>query len=289
MLAIYLKSRFALEIYLLKPNGGDLILIKNFRVILTQISIANMYFKNFTIQLVKDLLIRFPKKVVGLIEFSNEYRKFKKNNDDRFTVQLKDIYPCLGDKLPKTPFDHHYTYHPAWAARILATTKPEYHVDFSSILSFGSIVSAFIPIKFYDYRPADLNLSNWESGFADLKNLPFETDSQPSVSCMHTVEHIGLGRYGDPIDPHGDLIAIAELKRIVQLGGDMLFVTPVGKARIEFNAHRIYSYEMIVDAFAPFTLAGFSLVPDEGGFIDNADPALVAQQSYGCGCFWFKK
>lgn len=215
--------------------------------------------------------------------------QFRKNNDKRFSVSVKDIYPCLIDKIKQTPFDHHYTYHPAWAARILAKTKPEYHVDFSSILSFGTIVSAFIPIKFYDYRPADLNLSNWESGFADLTNLPFETNSQPSISCMHTIEHIGLGRYGDPLDPKGDLKAINELKRIVKPGGDVLFVTPVGKSRIEFNGQRIYSYEQIINYFSPFHLIEFSLIPDKGGLLENANPFLVSTQSYGCGCFWFKK
>jgi hypothetical protein len=248
-----------------------------------------MYLKDYTVQTAKDILIRFPKKIVRFFEFLTELIQFKKNNDCRFPVSLKDVYPCLTDKIKQTPFDHHYTYHPAWAARILAKTKPAYHVDFSSILSFGSIVSAFIPIKFYDYRPADLKLSNWESGFADLTNLPFESNSQTSISCMHTVEHIGLGRYGDPLDPEGDLKAINELKRIVNVGGDLLFVTPVGVSRIEFNAHRVYSYEQIVSYFSPLQLIEFSLIPDEGGLITNAKPELVKQQNYGCGCFWFKK
>ncbi len=248
-----------------------------------------MYLKNYTVRLGKDILIRFPRKVARLFEFFGEYLDFKKKNDNRFSVKLKDVYPCLGDKLPATPFDQHYIYHPAWAARILAKTRPAYHVDFSSILSFGSIVSAFIPIKFYDYRVVNLQLSNWESGFADLNKLPFETDSQPSISCMHTVEHIGLGRYGDAIDAEGDLKAINELKRIVQPGGDLLFVTPVGRSRIEYNAHRIFSYEQVVDYFAPLRLMEFSLVPDGGGLIENASKDLVHQQEYGCGCFWFKK
>ena len=248
-----------------------------------------MYLKNYTVRLGKDILIRFPRKVARLFEFFGEYLDFKKKNDNRFSVKLKDVYPCLGNKLPKTPFDHHYIYHPAWAARILAKTRPEYHLDFSSILSFSSIVSAFIPIKFYDYRVVNLQLSNWESGFADLNKLPFETDSQPSISCMHTVEHIGLGRYGDAIDAEGDLKAINELKRIVQPGGDLLFVTPVGRSRIEYNAHRIFSYEQVVDYFAPLRLMEFSLVPDGGGLIENASKDLVHQQEYGCGCFWFKK
>lgn len=248
-----------------------------------------MFLKSYFIRVAKDIVIRFPQKVVRFFEFFAELIQFKKSNDRRFPVAVKDIYPCLSDKLNTTPFDQHYIYHPAWAARVLAKTRPEYHIDFSSILSFGSIVSAFVPIKFYDYRPAAIELSNWESGFADLTKLPFETNSQLSISCMHTIEHIGLARYGDPLDPMADLKAIGELKRIVKPGGDLLFVTPVGRSRIEFNAHRIYSYEQVMNYFFPLELIEFSLVPDKGGIINHANPALVAEQEYGCGCFWFKK
>ena len=248
-----------------------------------------MFLKHYFIQRGKDVLIRFPKNVIRLFEFFGEFRKFRKLCDDRFSVNLKDIYPCLKDKTSITPFDQHYIYHPAWAARVLARTRPEFHVDISSKLSFSTIVSAFVPVKFYDYRPADMKLSGLESAFADLNKLPFEDDSQPSISCMHTIEHIGLGRYGDVIDAKGDLKAINELKRVVRPGGDVLFVTPVGTPRIEYNAHRVYSYEQIISYFAPLQLIEFAIIPDEGGFIDNADVALAAKQNYGCGCFWFKK
>ena len=248
-----------------------------------------MYLKNYIIQVGKDIFIRFPKKIARFFSYLAELSRFRNKNDKRFSVKTRDIYPCLKDKITKTPFDHHYTYHPAWAARILAKTKPEYHVDISSILSFSTIVSAFVPIKFYDYRPADLKLNNLESGFADLKKLSFADNSIPSLSCMHTIEHIGLGRYGDEIDPQGDLKSINELKRVLKSGGDLLFVTPVGKSRIEFNAHRIYSYEQVIDFFSPLSLKEFALIPDSGGIILNADPALVKEQNYGCGCFWFKK
>ena len=248
-----------------------------------------MYLKNHGIQIAKNLLIRFPRKVIRLGEFFSELSRFKSKNDNRFEVHTKDIYPCLTDKLRTTPFDHHYTYHPAWAARILAKTRPEYHVDFSSILYFGTMLSAFIPVKFYDYRPAEINLPGWTGNFADLCDLDITDDAYPSVSCMHTIEHIGLGRYGDPLDPGGDIKAINELMRVTKPDGDILFVTPVGRQRIEFNAHRIYSYELILQLFNKCSLVEFSLIPDSGGIIPNADPTLVAQQEYGCGCFWFKK
>lgn len=248
-----------------------------------------MYFKNYIVQTAKGVLIRFPKRVGRFFTFWGEFFQFRKRSKKRMTVKFKDVYPCLSDKLKTTPFDQHYTYHPAWAARILAKTKPAEHTDISSILSFGTIVSAFVPVKFYDYRPAALSLSNYEPGFADLKKLPFADNSIASLSCMHTIEHIGLGRYGDKLDPEGDVRSIEELKRVLAPGGSLLFVTPVGKPKVEFNAHRIYSFEQIKEYFSPLTIQEFSLVPDSGGLIENADPELVKDQRYGCGCFWFKK
>lgn len=202
---------------------------------------------------------------------------------------MGEWYPVLDDRVTSTPFDQHYTYHPAWAARILAHTNPAEHIDISSILSFCTIVSAFVPVKFYDYRPAKLGLANLDSDFADLKQLPFEDNSILSLSCMHTVEHVGLGRYGDELDPEGDIKAIKELKRVTAIGGNLLFVTPVGQPKLAFNAHRIYSFEQILDYFAGFELKQFSLIPDNGGLIEEATAAQADAQQYGCGCFWFQK
>lgn len=109
-------------------------------------------------------------------------------------MRWNDRYPCLNDKTPSTSFDRHYVYHTAWAARILAETKPVSHVDISSSLYFCLIVSGFVPVKFYDYRPADLQLHNLESGAVDLLNLPFPNETVCSISCLHVVKHIGLGR-----------------------------------------------------------------------------------------------
>jgi hypothetical protein len=218
-----------------------------------------------------------------------DYLKFKKKDDKRFKLLPRDFYPCLRDKTFKTSFDAHYVYHTAWAARKVKEINPVRHTDISSSLYFSGIVSAFVSVDFYDYRPADLNLSNLKSASADLTKLFFTGGSLSSLSCMHTIEHIGLGRYGDPIDASGDLKAISELKRVLAPGGSLLFVVPVGRPRIEYNAHRIYSFEMIREYFKDFSLKEFSLVDDKGRFIENADPETVKAQRYGCGCFWFVK
>jgi hypothetical protein len=248
-----------------------------------------MYLKSYFIKVGKDVLIRFPKRIFRLFEFFFEYSKFKKKNDTRLKMNFLEIYPCLNDKTAGTPFDRHYIYHPAWAARILAQTRPAYHTDISSILSFSTIVSAFIPVKFYDYRPAEISLGNFESKAADLKCLHFESGSIPSLSCMHTVEHIGLGRYGDELDPLGDIKAINEIKRVVVSGGNILFVVPLGNSMIQFNGQRLYTKEQILEYFSDCELIEFTLIPDQGELIINPSSELIKNQKYSCGCFWFKK
>lgn len=236
----------------------------------------------------KDILIRFPRKVARSFMFLKEFKTFRLQNDGRFPLRWKDAYPCLNDAVKTTPFDRHYIYHPAWAARKIREIRPREHVDISSILSFSTIVSAFTPVRFYDYRPAEIKLPGLQTGAQDLTKLSFEDGSIESLSCMHTVEHIGLGRYGDELDAKGDIKAINELKRVLKKGGHLLFVTPVGEPKIAFNAHRIYSYGQIVDGFRPLALKEFSMVTDDGRFLENCDETLVAKQTYACGCFWFK-
>jgi hypothetical protein len=224
--------------------------------------------------------------------FIKDFRSFMKEKDDRFCIKWSDRYPCLYDKTVKTTFDRHYVLHTAWAARILVREKPKIHIDVSSSLYFNVLMSAFVPIEFYDYRPADLNLSGLKSGKADLLKLPFLDNSVKSISCMHVIEHIGLGRYGDQLDPQGDLKAITELKRVLAVNGNLLFVVPIGKSKIVFNAHRIYSYGQITEYFRGFQLVEFALIPDESEInelIVNAGLDIVDKQNYGCGCFWFRK
>lgn len=223
-------------------------------------------------------------------DFRRDFDSFNSaDNNKRLANRWDDIQPCLHDKTSLTPFDAHYIYHPAWAARIIKKINPEKHIDISSTLHFCSMLSAFVPVEFYDYRPAKLNLSHLESKQADLNKLPFHNESLASISCMHTIEHIGLGRYGDDIDPDGDLKAIAELQRVVKKGGHLLLVTPLGRPVLRFNAHRIYSFEMIHNLFDDFELKNFSFVDDLNNYVEDANPSMVKHSSFGCGCFWYVK
>lgn len=220
------------------------------------------------------------------------FRALSRGVGRQMLARWSDRYPCLNDNTGSTEFDRHYIYHCGWAARVLATTRPSSHTDISSSLYFCAVASAFVPISFFDFRPARLELGNLSSGQADLLALPFENESIESLSCMHVVEHVGLGRYGDPLDPSGDTKAMAELRRVLAPGGSLFFVVPVGRSRIQFNAHRIYSYEQVMEQFSGMELSEFALVPDDprdGELVYGASEQLVNKQTYGCGCFWLKK
>lgn len=222
-----------------------------------------------------------------------DFLKFRRlDSAPRFLRLWRDLYPCIKDKTNLTGFDRHYVYHTSWAARKLVELQPKKHVDISSSLFFVGIASAFVPVDFYDYRPADVVLSNLVTQRANLQLLPFANDSIFSLSCIHVIEHIGLGRYGDPLDPAGDEVAISELKRVVAPGGSLFFVVPLGaQSRIEFNAHRVYSLDLIKKYFSQgWDMKEFYFIPEKSGApILNPPDKVLATESYGCGCFWFIK
>lgn len=225
-------------------------------------------------------------------KFKEQYNEFKNSiTKERFTLKEEDFWKILDDNTDNTKFSKHYVYHTSWAARKLVEIRPKKHVDISSCIRFIGVLSAFIPVKFFDYRPAKIELSNLESEHADIINLPFEDNSINSLSCMHVVEHIGLGRYGEPIDYDGDLKAISELKRVLAPNGNLLFVVPVAsEPKIQYNAHRLYTKKQVLDYFLEFELIEYSLIEA------NTDNSLIKNPSddikindYSCGCFWFRK
>lgn len=259
----------------------------------------SLYKKAKDIKSLKNAFVKLPKFLQnyiffmnGYIPFLKDFRKFSELNkeDKRFNAKWSERYPSVLDRTKNTDFNRHYVYHTSWAARKVKEINPEYHVDVSSSLYFAGILSSFIPVHFYDYRPAELVLDNFTSKAGDLLNLPFEDNSVKCLSCMHVVEHVGLGRYGDPLDPKGDIKAMNELKRVIAKGGYLLFVVPMGKPNIEYNSHRIYSLSMIKEYFSDMILEEFMFIPEsEGPMIKDASEEVVLKDKFACGCFLFKK
>lgn len=197
-------------------------------------------------------------------------------------------FPQLQDRSTHTPFDAHYTYQGAWAFRHLHTRRPDRHVDVGSSLQYLGFFSAVTPTTFIDLRPSGVDFPGLEERAGSVLELPYADGELPSVSCLHVIEHIGLGRYGDPVDIDGSRAACAELGRVVAPGGELYLSTPVGRPTTYFNAHRVHAPEQI-EAAVGLPLTGFDAVLDDGTWVTDADPASVREARYALGLFRFTR
>lgn len=230
----------------------------------------------------------YPKPLIGLLyipRYLLSYLEFMSKQPIKFL----DTYPCLCDWTENTPFDPHYFYQSAWLARSLASHPPVKHVDISSDVRMIGIVSAFIPIEFLDYRPLNVDLPGLKCSGGSILNLPFPDESVVSMSCLHVVEHIGLGRYGDPIDPNGSLNALVELERVMAPDAILYLSVPIGIERVCFNAHRVFSPDTIVSRLPKMDLLSFSVVDDAGCFWPEYSIDKSKTLDYGCGLFVMQK
>lgn len=232
-----------------------------------------------------------PRPIVGLLyigRFVLDYWRYQTLNRGA-PLRFSDTYPCLTDWTSYTSFDAHYFYQGAWIARHLKRVQPQLHVDIGSSVLTLSTVSAQVDTIFLDYRPIHTNLDGLFSIAGDILRLPFATNSVKSLSCLHVIEHIGLGRYGDPIDPVAYSRAASELVRILDLDGLLYLSTPIGRERIEFNAHRVFAPVRILNLFEMLELVEFSYVDDAGVYHVCADIQEVMPNEYACGFYLFRR
>ena len=202
---------------------------------------------------------------------------------------ILDIFPVLTDQTASTPFDTHYFYQDIWAFRRVLESRVNYHVDVGSLADFVGFLSSITNVIFVDIRPLRASLDGLESLAGSILSLPFKDDSVHSLSCLHVAEHIGLGRYGDPLDPDGTKKAIKELARVLAPSGALYLGIPIGIPRVCFNAHRIHSSEQILKYCSGLELIEFSGIDDHGVFRRKMDMRLLDKAEYACGLFWFSK
>ncbi len=204
-------------------------------------------------------------------------------------IDPADLWPCLFDKTSDHPVDWQYFYQDSWAARRVLNTRPPEHVDVGSRLDFVGILSAFVRVTFIDIRPLRGCLSGMHTVGGSVLQLPLADGSVRSLSCLHVIEHVGLGRYGDPMDPAGSRKAASELARVLAPGGNLFLGVPVGKERVCYNAHRVHSPRTILSYFDSLDLVEFSCVVGDGRFLERADPLSTDLGCAACGLFWFAK
>ncbi len=226
----------------------------------------------------------------GMFWYSRDLRRYKnllKSQND--STSLRRV-PCLFDRDPDAHvFDRHYVYMDRWAFQNLVAHAPALHIDVGSSLRFLTMATAVTPVTYVGRRPFQVVLDNFDCVPGSVLQMPYAGSSVNSLSCLHHAEHIGLGRYGDRLDPLGTIKACAELSRVLAKGGRLYFATPIGRQITCFNAHRVHSPETILKYFTELNLAEFSAVDDAGQYHAKADPADYAQASYSCGCFVFTR
>jgi SAM-dependent methyltransferase len=231
--------------------------------------------------------LRGMRALYRLPRYFRDWAAFSRTS--RMPARFADSYPCLADATTKTPFDSHYFFQAAWLARKLSQHRAGRHVDIGSDVNAIGVISAFVDTMFIDYRPLDVFLKGLENRQGDLLHLEFQEGTIDSLSCLHVIEHVGLGRYGDPIDPDGAVKAAAELSRVLAPRGSLFLSVPVGRERACFNAHRVFDPASVTGMFVNLRLQDCAFVDDAGRYLENVAPETMAGCDYGCGMFHFVK
>jgi SAM-dependent methyltransferase len=208
------------------------------------------------------------------------------NRADRLSVRkslLRTLFPCVHDATATHDIEPTYFYQDAWAFELIVKARPRQHVDIGSHHKFVALLSKVVPVTMVDIRPLSLPLNTLEFRAGSILALPYPDDSIPSVSSLCVVEHIGLGRYGDPLDPDGTDKALRELKRIVMPGGDLYLSIPLDDVnRTYFNAHRAFTEDHLLARFQPFEVV-------EKRYIFGTEFGHSIRPGFGTGCYHLRK
>lgn len=223
--------------------------------------------------------------LLNLARFSRERREFLAKGG-----VINAQHAILGDyRQASGNLDPHYFNQDLLVASYIHDAAPQSHCDVGSrIDGFVAHVAAFRPIDVLDIRPPPkMDHPNIRFRQANLMEpQAILRGAYQSVSCLHALEHFGLGRYNDPIDPEGHRKGLAAVADLVTPCGTLYISVPVGKRRTVFNAHRILHPQDIIDWTADrFELARFDFVDDDGRLNRDSQPADAAGLDYGCGIY----
>lgn len=209
--------------------------------------------------------------------------------------------PCLQDRYEEGGVTKsEYFWQDLLVARLIYSANPKRHVDIGSrVDGFVAHIASFRECEVFDVRPVSTYIPGITFYQADLMKL----DSLPiggggycdSLSCLHAIEHFGLGRYGDPINVEGYLLGISHMSKLLQAGGNFYLSTPIGRERVEFNANWVFDPNTIINSAQKSGLALKKLItitPKEGPQeVKITDDLLndLALSSYSLGVFIFEK
>lgn len=235
---------------------------------------------------VREFLIslkRFPR-------YYRDVRAYRAQANDS-EPEISSHHPVLTDlgQQAGAVTGHHF-HEEIWAARKIRADGPDRHFDIGSrIDGFISNLLAFRDVTMIDIRPLDTAVAGLHFVQGDATELAvFRDDSIESLSTLHTAEHFGLGRYGDPIDPSGHTKFMSNLQRVLAPGGRLYLSVPVGTERVEFNAHRVLSPHTVLETFEELELQSLDGVID-GELVESVSPDRLGEEHWACGLFEFTK
>lgn len=212
------------------------------------------------------------------------------------------LMPCLHDRYDEGgTTKSEYFWQDLLVARAIHQSKPIKHVDIGSrVDGFVAHVASFRECEVFDVRPISTMVPGVVFRQADLMNaasLPTIEGGGycDSLSCLHAIEHFGLGRYGDPINPLGYQRGITNMAQLLQPGGIFYLSAPIGEERVEFNANWVFDPRSIIRCAgdAGMTLQKLIVITPANGpqvsSIDDAALANLALKHYQLGLFFFTK
>lgn len=183
------------------------------------------------------------------------------NKRETFAIHEDNVRPIINDKFDYAGNISNYFWQDLWAARLVYNDMPDVHYDIGSRLDgfISHLLVSKIPVKIIDIRPFPTEIEGLTTIVDDATSLrQFEDNSISSLSALCSLEHFGLGRYGDPIDPEACFKCFEQIQRKMKSKGNLYISLPIGRERVEFNAHRIFYARTIVDCFSQMHLVEYS-------------------------------
>ena len=174
-------------------------------------------------------------------------------------------FPCLLDRFAHAGSLGSYFWQDLWAAKKIYERNPKEHYDIGSRVDgfIGHLAAFRGNIKLIDIRPMENVIPGVEFVQADATDLNGIADSTiESISALCSLEHFGLGRYGDQVDPDAFHKVARAIVRVLKDDGDAYIAVPVGKQHVEFDAHRVFYASTVIESFAPLKLIEFSCTND---------------------------
>ncbi|MDR3177471.1 MAG: DUF268 domain-containing protein [Campylobacteraceae bacterium] len=238
--------------------------------------------------------------IIGLPRYLIDLWRFKKDKKKYINeFPISSIYPCLTDRYLNSGITKgHYFHQDLLVARRIYANNPKLHIDIGSRTDgFVAHVASFRRISVIDIRPQVSNVVNISFIQQDIMSTLKENviHSCDSLSCLHALEHFGLGRYGDSINYNGHIMGLDNLYQMLKKNGKLYFSVPIGLQRIEFNAHRVFSVQYLLNQFeGRYNIDNFSFVDDNGDLHENVLllPSDIKDNFgclFGCGIFEMTK